>query len=655
MDVSSFQMAQGGWGQLGRGPLAGLLRAYNLNLAGALRAISEKSINPRGAWSSSAYYAVNDVVTSAGVVYICTVAHTSTAGLIPPNGNWQKYSANSLSELDATAFSQLSTAYTGVVNAASDNILTESEKQTFIRPIYRQLEAQYQSLAPRATALGVDLSATNTTRVYFRAWATNYGAWNITGDTTIHNEYTTGSTPGRFANWPVNWSSAYGISVGGTYGGFSPTFINVTDNDPSNTSLHYTDIAIQTASVQLTLGVAVCKDTTPGSTRLFAVSFYSYGGAPSFKGGHIALDTSTGVVVGTGNQAGGGPDGYWILDNGDEWIVMINLTTTTGHTTLRTELYPAFGTTSSQGAGSVQGAVGIRKVGLTQYDYQGLGGMFAAGVISQYQKNMEAVAKKISESDAATSYQIDAAPTYTYSHTSTGVPNGDLFITARLKDTSGNIVSADEWKIYMVSGAFNGNTTPGEFAVGSVNNGVASFQLTNMNGANTTIFEWRPRIGVNKWPQRVTITKSFQAPPAPTGGSGGTGGTMPYTAAGSGSLTSTSFVDLTGAVGLVVPTGKSVVRINVQGGTTAGLSTSTAAFKVQRRTSTGPDVWTDIGSLSPNSTSNVSNGEVIDGTIDFYRDDAGLTAGATYFWRVIGQRASGGNCSVYFDAGFTAP
>lgn len=145
----------------------------------------------------------------------------------------------------------------------------------------------------------------------------------------------------------------------------------------------------------------------------------------------------------------------------------------------------------------------------------------------------------------------------------------------------------------------------------------------------------------------VTLTKEFGAPPT---GSGGTGPVTiaSYNAGGLDSLDDATFTDLTGSLTGTMPAGKTTanlsatVDLNIFPTNAAGLNTS--EFKYQRKI-TG--VWTDQGTVQ----SCTAREGIIDSETQQYGvepgqallsfSDTGLTAGASYEWRVVGRRTAG--------------
>lgn len=67
-------------------------------LAGAVGSIA--AVNDRGAWATGAAYLVKDLVTVAGLVYICVVGHTAGATFAGDSAKWRVYQGLTVGEFD---------------------------------------------------------------------------------------------------------------------------------------------------------------------------------------------------------------------------------------------------------------------------------------------------------------------------------------------------------------------------------------------------------------------------------------------------------------------------------------------------------------------------------------------------------------------------
>lgn len=100
-----------------------------LTLTGAVNSIA--AVNPRGAWASGVTYALKDLVTSGGVVYICVSAHTSGATFAGDASRWGVFQGLIAGDLADTSSTLKGDALIGVKQPLSGAVArTQHDKNS---------------------------------------------------------------------------------------------------------------------------------------------------------------------------------------------------------------------------------------------------------------------------------------------------------------------------------------------------------------------------------------------------------------------------------------------------------------------------------------------------------------------------------------------
>lgn len=239
---------------------------------------------------------------------------------------------------------------------------------------------------------------------------------------------------------------------------------------------------------------------------------------------------------------------------------------------------------------------------------------------------------------------------FTYDYLAAADPSGQFprVLNYKLLWGDGTVLTTGvTWRYRVINGTVNGftNSSSWQTATGT---GLGSVSVSSL-GSDTATIEVEATFGGEKKTTQTPLSKTYAA--APTGGGGGGGGspTLPLTKnSGFASINSTTFTDLTGWLPGTMPTGKTTAQLaatlDFAPIFTGGTGSWTVELKWQRDVG---GVATDIGSPAVVSGSSSiypdpDNGpQADDAVITNNKSDTGLTAGASYQWRLMGRLTSG--------------
>jgi hypothetical protein len=288
-------------------------------------------------------------------------------------------------------------------------------------------------------------------------------------------------------NFPTNWTSTTTNSTVGVYTQLTDTGTNWQIVSRAKS---------QAGANQYSFGLVCKKDSTAKTTRFPLMRVIGVGGTT--KQVDIPFDTSTGEVI----NADGNASAFGILDLGDDWLVWGTFTTNANNTTIQMEVYPAVGASSfltgydSTTSGSIQ----IRSPMIVRGDVNDLGRFMLMGRQKVYSKEIETLARLISERDAqlanwpdvtGTGRPSDGAGTSLIAFTSAGGEASKTTIIGNRVEVTTALTT--NWRSFAwPSNAFPGTAIVQGRSLTNTGNQIIGLALaTHLNNADTAPYEER--------------------------------------------------------------------------------------------------------------------------------------------------------------------
>jgi hypothetical protein len=557
------------------------------------------------------------------------VTGDNVASGIVGQGEWATYYGSVSSVVDA-----LGTLADQVENLASDDILSAVEKRTLIS-INSNLQTRYIHYKDRATILGISTVALVAAKTAWDELLASYNPlWNdTTQDTLIYQHFFDDK---NFANWTL----ASGITV--------------TPNGPNYTLADANAAAIseirrgknQSGANTYSAAWVVQKDNVGKATRHITLYLAAQGGAAGFPS--LFFDTLTGQL-----QQNNHANLLWVkseaIDYGDYWLVLGTVTLSAAHTSVWIYMHPAGGINFVQNA-AAQGSMNLLGTpAIVLGDWKKLGKHILNARMNAFGKELAKLFKTISETDAELAIQ-PVGPTsgnVQYSNDGTAVVT-PLSVDYYLKSSTGVVTTGVTANYKVITGTVNGFTSASAAQNLAVSGGVADFNVNTL-GSNTARVEVRLiHKGVTRTIE-ITLTKTF-APPS----TGGSGSTLASQSSGFTSITSNSFVAITGSLIMTLPAGKTTARTKINLNPhvfpkpTSGGSSWNCEYKVERLIS---GTWTQVGALQ-NSNPDARIEVVEFGTVELDPAEGGTGEPGTPVYK---EMSVPGEMSATIDAtGLTA-
>lgn len=519
---------------------------------------------------------------------------------------------------------------------ANDDVVSITEKLTYLQPIIADLENRYQYLSARAVAMGISTTALLTARsewgVVFNTIA---GAYQTEVNTTIYTPWLTASE-----NIPTGWA----IDANGAVNG---DFYDLTDNSTGNYLSAVRSQTVVGAGTNRSFGIRVKKDSVPRTTRYVGFRWFSSGTVVRYQ--DLYLDTSTGEFW-MGSPVNGGVLAAVVWDIGTEWFVAGAIqTNNAGNNDVGFQIFPAMGAnanpSSATNSASTTGTVSVRDARSAIGTRINLGRPAVVGYMSAYIRELVAVAKLISERDGTTGLVINPPPAQTIAADSSGVPKElphNVALTASVGTAT--VTTLGTWSLGTLPSGVSATIGASTGALS-----ITAFTVSNAEVPVTFVYQGVTRTA------KIPFTRQDD-PPATGGGSGG-GGTAGSTASTStlGDTTSTSY-DLTNSVSgtMLVKTGAAASLTATTGnmsfkrrGSPSAEGQTGCVGKFQWRVPAGS--WADFKTVAPIETADTNPSiTTIDsessialtstGSINCTQQKTGLSANTDYEVRFVWRR-----------------
>jgi hypothetical protein len=247
--------------------------------------------------------------------------------------------------------------------------------------------------------------------------------------------------------------------------------------------------------------------------------------------------------------------------------------------------------------------------------------------------------------------------TFTYDYLGAADPSTQFprALVFKLMQGGTQVTTGITWTYRVLAGTVNGFTQAD--GVKSMTGSGSGTLTVNSLGTDTASIEVIASYAGGSSPLTFPLNRTYSAPPSGGGGGGGGGATtIAGKSSGWSTINSTTFTTI-GTMNGTMPAGKTAadlsatVTFTASSGSNSSLSVE---MKWQRNISS---VWTDVGAAVSGNTqlfNSPEEGELVNpAVITVNRSESGLTAGATYDWRLVARLTSGsrlqyvdGNASV---------
>lgn len=511
------------------------------------------------------------------------------------------------------------------IDAADDNVFTVDEKKLILLRV-AELDHRHQQVALNATALGISSSNAATAKSNFHTFLDvlpDIGAvpyTDLTEPTFLSNQL--------FGDdqFPTGFGAVSGATTAA-----DGSYTAVSDPNAAGASRLARTVTVAAGSDQI-FAIRVKKDAVAAATRTALFQLITANGTAKSAGVHF--DTSTGTIVGTvGTVLASG-----VLQLSDtEWGVYVAMTQPGDSTSVRVEIYPAWGPNGVFTAATT-GTVSVKDMSfVTSSSPLRLGRIAWEYYTREYLRHIDLLDKAISESNANTSLQIYGGLTIDVAATYTGDASGSLPKTQEFTARNGLATVSPTW-----------DTTPDIVeGAGTVSMGATSGVL-NISALDTDKLRVKITATLNSVSQSevVTITKRRADPPTGGGGAGDTGSVSVFA-----SVTSSTWVLL--ATVVRTATGTSVTLSAPSFECSPSTLGSTGTWNVEmkwERENGATDVQigtTDNSNPDPFVyTDGESQNAADSGYITANETDTGRTAGVQYTYYLWGRLSSGSKTVV---------